>query len=126
MKVAFIAALALPFAAAANAQLVSSFPVNHAARVNPDTHLVLTFSGPPLLGKSGRIRILDAADRHLVDMLDLSIPAGPDPSRRAAAAAATAAVPDPNAPVSPTTTTPAVRTTPADLRSYQLTTIGGL
>ena len=29
-------------------------------------------------------------------------------------------------PTSPTTTTPAVRTTPADLHHYQLTTIGGL
>jgi hypothetical protein len=33
---------------------------------------------------------------------------------------------DPNVPTSPTTTTSAVRTTPADLHNYQLTTIGGL
>ncbi len=43
------------------------FPANHATRVNPDTHLVLSFSSPPILGKSGLIRIYDAADHHLVD-----------------------------------------------------------
>jgi pectin methylesterase-like acyl-CoA thioesterase len=35
-------------------------------------------------------------------------------------------VPDSAAPTSPTTTTPATRTTPADLHNYQLTAIGGL
>lgn len=102
---------------------VASFPANHAARVNPDTHLVLTFPSPPTLGKSGRIRIYDAADHSLVDMLDLSIPAGPDPAHRAPSPPRTAFVQDP---ASPTTTTPAVRTAPADLHNYQLTTIGGL
>ena len=101
------------------------FPANHATGVNPDTHLVLTFSSPPTLSKSGQIRIYDAAGHHLVDTLDLSIPAGPDPSRRIAAPA-TVTVLDPAVPTSPTTTTPAVRTTPADLHNYQLTTIGGL
>ncbi len=101
------------------------FPANDATRVNPDTHLVLTFSSPPTLGKSGQIRIYDAADHHVVDTLDLSIPAGPDPSRRIAAPA-TVTVLDPAIATSPTTTTPAVRTTPADLHNYQLTTIGGL
>jgi pectinesterase len=102
---------------------VTGSPANHATRVNPDTHLVLTFSSPPTVGKSGQIRIYDAADHHLVDTLDLSIPAGPDPSHRIASPPATAFVQDPN---SPTTTTPAVRTTPADLHNYQITTIGGL
>ena len=88
-----------------------------------DTHLVLTFSSAPALGKSGQIRIYDAADHHLVDTLDLAIPAGPDPSHRVAAPPATAFVQDP---ASPTTTTPAVRTSPVDLHNYQLTTIGGL
>jgi pectinesterase len=101
----------------------TSFPANHAVHVNPDTHLVLGFSSPPTVGKSGQIRIYDAADRHLVDMLDLSIPAGPDPSHRVASPPVTAFVQDQ---ASPTTTTPAVRTTPADLHNYQLTTIGGL
>ncbi len=102
------------------------FPANRAARVNPDTHLVLTFSSPPTLGKSGQIRIYDAAGHHLVDTLDLNIPAGPDPSRRIAVPPAGVIVLDPAVPTSPTTTTPAVRTTPADLHNYQLTTIGGL
>jgi pectin methylesterase-like acyl-CoA thioesterase len=101
------------------------YPANHATRVTPDTHLVVTFSSPPTLGKSGQIRIYDAADHRLVDTLDLSIPAGPDPSRRIAPPV-TVSVLDPAVATSPTTTTPAVRTTPADLRDYQLTTIGGL
>jgi pectinesterase len=115
------------FIAPARAEVaVTCFPANHAVRVNPDTHLVMTFAGPPTLGKSGQVRIYDGADHHLVDMLDLSIPAGPDPSHRVTAPSATAIVADPSLPTSPTTTTPAVRTTPADLRNYQLTTIGGL
>ncbi len=40
---------------------VTMSPGNHATRVNPDTHLVLTFSSAPALGKSGQIRIYDAA-----------------------------------------------------------------
>jgi pectinesterase len=102
------------------------FPANKAVAVNPDTHLVLTFSAPPALGKSGQIRIYDAADHSLVDTLDLSIPAGPDPAHRVIAPPAPAPADDATALTSPTTTTPAVRTTPADLHNYQLTTIGGL
>jgi len=41
-----------------------------AQEVNPDTHLVLTFPGPPILHNSGQIRIYDAADDRLVDTLD--------------------------------------------------------
>ena len=91
--------------------------------MNPDTHLVLTFPSPPAIGNSGRIKVYDADDHSLVDTLDLSIPPGPDPTRRAAPVPAQGI--DPN-PTTPTTTTPAVRTTPADLHKYQLTTIGGL
>jgi pectinesterase len=114
------------FTAACVAQTgsVAYFPANHAVRVNPDTHLVLTFASVPTLGKSGQVRIYDAADHTVVDTLDLSIPAGPDPSHRITAPPVTALAPD--APTSPTTTTPAVRTTPADLHNYQLNTIGGL
>jgi pectinesterase len=75
------------------------------------------------LGKSGMVRIYDAADHHLVDTLDMSIPAGPDPTRRITTPPAAAIDP---APPTPTTTTPAVRTIPADLHNYQLDTIGGL
>ena len=78
------AALALATAARADVAFMC-FPANNATRVSPDTHLVLTFSSPPTLGKSGLIRIYDAGGHHLVDTLDLSIPAGPDPSRRIAA-----------------------------------------
>jgi pectinesterase len=107
----------------AQAPGVACFPANRAKGVNPDTHLVLTFFSAPTLGKSGQVRVYDAADHSLVDTLDLSIPAGPDPTHRVAQVSAQAI--DPN-PATPTTTTPAVRTTPADLHSYQLTTIGGL
>ena len=117
-----LAAFALLTAARGEGAFTLS-PANHATRVSPDTHLVVTFSSPPALGKSGGMRIYDAADHHLVDTLDLSIPAGPDPSHRVASPPATAFVQDP---ASPTTTTPAVSTTPADLHNYQLTTIGGL
>ncbi len=119
------AAVALFFLPQADAQTagVTLFPRNRATGVNPDTHLVVTFPSAPTLGKSGQIRVYDASDRHLVDTLDLSIPAGPDPAHRIAPVAAQAI--DPNPPT-PTTTTPAVTTTPADLHDYQLTTIGGL
>jgi pectinesterase len=103
---------------------LSFFPANGARNVNPDTHLVLTFASAPAIGKSGEVRIYDAAGHQLVDTLDMSIAAGPDPLHRIAAPAAP--VTNANAPTSPTTTTPAVRTTPADLHNYQLTTVGGL
>jgi hypothetical protein len=102
------------------------FPTNQAVGVSTDTHLVLTFSSTPELGKSGQIRIYDAAGHRLVDALDLSIPAGPDPTRRLTGATTSGISLDPSIPTSPTTTTPAVRFTPADLHDYQLTTIGGL
>jgi pectinesterase len=121
-----LVALLTPRLATAQANGITRFPADKAVGVNPDTHLVLTFSGAPVLGKSGQVRIYDAADHSLVDTLDLSIPAGPDPSRRVTAPPAPAPTADANAPTSPTTTTPAVRTTPADLHNYQLTTIGGL
>jgi hypothetical protein len=116
-------------AAAASAQATPAAysPVNKSTRINPDTHLVLTFPTAPTVGKSGLIRVYDSADHRLVDTLDLSIPAGPDPSRRVAAALTTAGTPlDASIPTSPTTTTPAVRVTPPDLHDYQLTTVGGL
>lgn len=63
------------------------FPTDKALNVNPDTHLEITFPGTPVIGSKGQIRIYDKADNRLVDMLDLSIPAGP-----------TAAVTGPKAP----------------------------
>jgi hypothetical protein len=127
-KLCVIAAFALLMTAhsAARTSQAICFPANNAAHVNPDTHLVLTFSSPPVLGKSGQIRIYEAAGHHLIDTLDLSIPAGPDPSRRISGPPAQGIPLDAGIPTSPTTTTPAVRLTPADLHNYQLTTIGGL
>jgi hypothetical protein len=99
---------------------VQLFPANGAKGVNPDTHLLVTFAAAPTIGRSGQIRIYDAADHTLVDTLDMSVPAGPDPVHRVGTP-----VIDPNPPT-PTTTTPAVKEAPADLHNYQLNTIGGL
>jgi pectinesterase len=52
-------------------------PADKAVNVNPDTHLELIFGSTPVAGNSGQIRIYDAADDRLVDLLDLSIPPGP-------------------------------------------------
>lgn len=57
------------------------FPVNNAKNVNPDTHLVITFSASPILRNEGQIRIFDASNDKLVDSLDLSIPPGPKNTR---------------------------------------------
>jgi pectinesterase len=67
---------------------VTRFPVHRSKDVNPDTHLVLIFKAPPTLGSSGQIRVYDAADDRLVDLLDLSIPPGPTERADAAAQAA--------------------------------------
>jgi pectinesterase len=110
---------------------VTLYPANRAAGVNPDTHLVVTFAsaagiGTTGIGKSGQIRIYDADGHRLVDTLDMSIPAGPDPLHRVTPPAGSGIPLAESIPTSPTTTTPAVRVTPADLHSYQLDTIGGL
>ncbi len=95
-----------PQPAQAKSAAVTRFPANKAVRVNPDTHLVLTFASAPTLGNSGQVRVYDAADHKLVDMLDLSIPAGPETSSHGSS------MPD--------------RSTPPDTKTYQLNTIGGL
>lgn len=63
------------------------FPAHQAMMVNPDVKLKLTFKDKPQIGKSGKIKIYDAADDSLVDTLDMSIPPGPtkpvDPAIRA-------------------------------------------
>ncbi len=121
-----LAAGALLLGAKGGAQTdgVTCFPANKARGVNPDTHLVVTFASPVTVGKAGWIRVYDAAGHKLVDSIDMSVPAGPDPLHRVPPGPT---IPlDPSIPTSPTTTTPAVRTTPADLHNYQLTTIGGL
>ena len=71
---------------AASAQTL--FPANKAREVNPDVQLKLTFTQPPSIGKSGKVRVYEAANDRLVDTLDLSIP--PGPTERATGAALTA------------------------------------
>lgn len=73
--------MALPMMAAAQAG-PAYFPAKGADNVNPDTHLVLTFSEAPTLGDKGFVRVYDAATNELVDQLDLSIPAGPTRGRQ--------------------------------------------
>jgi hypothetical protein len=125
----FVVAMStLLFSSVGEAQAVgvSLYPANRAVGIDPDTHLILTFPNPPTIGKAGQIRIYDAAGHYLVDTLDMSIPAGPDPSRRVTAPAGSGTPLPDSIPTSPTTTTPAIRMTPADLHNYQLVTIGGL
>ncbi|HEX9934580.1 MAG TPA: pectinesterase family protein, partial [bacterium] len=76
--------LLLPGKPAVSAQASSAvsnpvvlFPADKTGNVNPDTHLELTFPIAPVLGTKGQIRIYDMSDDRLVDLLDLSIPAGP-------------------------------------------------
>jgi pectin methylesterase-like acyl-CoA thioesterase len=76
--VAFLTSLLLLIqSVAVSAKNDERYPANNAFDINPDTHLELTFDTTPRLGSSGQIRIYDAADDRLVDLLDLSIPPGP-------------------------------------------------
>jgi pectinesterase len=123
-----IAAIGLALARTDAQSIVMRVPAPGARDVSPDTHLELVFPAAPVLGKSGQIRIYDAADDRLVDTLDLSIPPGP-----------TMGAAGPNAPYTPTPYryTPAhptnADTTPGTpsggaaptSRDYQLTIIGG-
>jgi len=61
--------------ATVTAQPPAQFPANHARGVCPDTLLKLTFPAPPALGIAGQVRIYDAADNHLVDTVDVTVPA---------------------------------------------------
>ncbi len=107
------------------------FPADQAKMVNPDVQLKLTFKDAPKIGNSGQIRIYDAADNRLVDMLDMSIPAGPtrpvDPAIRAKDYLG---FPYPYARTSRPTNgntkpgTPSAGATPTS-NEYQLTIIGG-
>ncbi len=56
-------------------------PLHKAKEVNPDTRLILTFPSKFMLKNAGTIRIYDAANDELVDMLDMSIPPGPRNTR---------------------------------------------
>ena len=76
---------ASPTSAEARQAGVTLFPSSGAANVNPDTQLRLTFPAPPQIGKSGLIRIYDAADNSLVDTIDMSIPPSLNPNGRSTA-----------------------------------------
>jgi pectinesterase len=88
------------------------FPANKATNINPDTHLVLTFPSTPRLGTSGFIRVYDAADKKLIDTINLSIPTSPNPSGRAPGNHGTTTAPGP--------------ADPNDKRVYQVNTVGGV
>jgi pectinesterase len=129
LRILSSAVLLLLLASSAAAQTL--FPSNNARGVNPDVQLKLTFSQPPVIGKSGKVRIYDAANDRLVDQLDLSIP--PGPTERATGDALTApymAFPYPyergaiptNANTKPGTPSAGADPTPD---TYQLTIIGG-
>lgn len=53
------------------------YPADGARDVSPDTRIRITFESPPEIGDSGLIRIADAATGEEVDVLDMSLPAGP-------------------------------------------------
>ncbi|KAF1814031.1 pectin lyase-like protein [Eremomyces bilateralis CBS 781.70] len=91
---------------------VKTFPPQGDFTVNPDTHLVLEFDSPPEIGNSGLIRIYDVFANKVVDTLNMSIPASPNPSGRA-----------PTADGSTTSPPPA---DPNDKNPYQVNIIGGL
>lgn len=77
LQVVWIASTAVSCATADDAKEAVYSPADKSVKVNPDTHLKLIFQDPPSLGESGQIRIYNAADDRLVDVLDLSIPPGP-------------------------------------------------
>jgi pectin methylesterase-like acyl-CoA thioesterase len=56
---------------------IDLFPENNSTEVNPDTHLVLAFDSKVTVGNKGFIKIFDNKTGELVDVLDMSIPAGP-------------------------------------------------
>jgi pectinesterase len=85
-------------------------PTNKATNVNPDTHLVLTFSSPPKVGNSGFIRVYNSESKKLVDTIDMSIPSSPNPSGKNPSSNGTTGSPKAN---------------PNDKTVYQTNIIGG-
>lgn len=129
-KLIGVAALLALLASSAAAQIL--FPANKAEGVNPDVQLKLTFSQPPVIGTSGKVRVYDAANDRVVDTLDLSI--RPGPTERATGPALSApylasAYPYERGAVTPTNAntkpgTPSAGAEPP-ANNYQLTIIGG-
>ena len=117
--------------AAAPVEAQTLFPPDRARMVNPDVQLALTFTAAPRAGTRGTIRIYDAADDRLVDVLDMSVPPGPTkPVDPAVRARDYLAFPYPYARVSRPTNrdtrpgTPSAGAVPTS-GDYQLTIIGG-
>lgn len=54
-----------------------TYPTNQSKGISPDTHLKITFKCKPFVGNEGKIRVFEYETDSLVDMIDLSIPAGP-------------------------------------------------
>lgn len=70
-----IAALLLAATGVFGGQIPSLQPARGARGVCADTHLTLTFDRPPALGTAGTVRIYDASDDKLVDLVDIGVPA---------------------------------------------------
>ncbi len=58
------------------------YPMPGQTDISPDTHLKIHFDSPPGIGTQGKIRVYDSENDTLVDVLDMSIPAGPTERRR--------------------------------------------
>lgn len=74
-------AIALLPLLAACTQNPEIFPPKGATRVNPDTHLTISFDQAPTIGDAGFIRVFDAQSGEEVDCLDMSLPSGLKKSR---------------------------------------------
>ncbi len=59
---------------------ITIYPENNQKSISPDTHLKIIFRSPPKIGNNGKIRVFDSKTDSLVDLLDMSIPAGPSQS----------------------------------------------
>ncbi|MDR0982989.1 MAG: carbohydrate esterase [Culturomica sp.] len=64
-------------ALSATANNISLYPANNAKDINPEVLLKITFNKTPVTTDKGFIKIFDSTDGKLVDMINLSIPAGP-------------------------------------------------
>jgi pectinesterase len=56
---------------------LTTYPENNEKDIPPDTHLKIIFESKPLIGNTGKIRVFDCQTDLLVDLIDMSIPAGP-------------------------------------------------
>ena len=54
-----------------------TYPAPDEKDISPDTHLKISFQSKPLIGNKGKIRVFDSRTDSLVDIIDMSIPAGP-------------------------------------------------